>query len=158
MSVVSRSAGDPRRFPFPPAIPILALLLGWGLGRRWPIDVNWPAWFRWVGWVLVITSVALAVSAVRTFRRHHTAVNPRGEVTTVVASGPFHYTRNPMYLGLLVLHAGGVLAFRLPWAVILFVPVFLALHFGVIVPEEKYLAAEFGEPYRLYRQRVRRWL
>jgi protein-S-isoprenylcysteine O-methyltransferase Ste14 len=63
-----------------------------------------------------------------------------------------------MYLSLLVLYVGGTLAFRLPWAAVLFVPVFLALHFGVVLPEERHLAAEFGEPYRSYRQRVRRWL
>jgi len=63
-----------------------------------------------------------------------------------------------MYLSLLVFHVGGILAFRLPWATVLLVPVFLALHFGVILPEEAHLEAVFGEPYRLYRQRVRRWL
>ena len=158
MSIVSQSATDPRRVPFPPAIPVVALALSWGLGRLWPIGVNWPAWFQWVGWGLVIAHVVLAISAVRTFRQHHTALNPLGEVTTMVASGPFRYTRNPMYLSLLVFYVGGTLALRLPWAAILLVPVFLALHFGVIVPEEKHLAAEFGEPYRLYQQRVRRWL
>ena len=128
------------------------------MGRLWHIDVNWPAWSRWVGWALVVTHPILALSAVRTFRRHHTAVNPRGEVTTIVASGPFRFTRNPMYLSLLIFYIGGILAFRLPWATVLLVPVFLALHFGVIIPEETHLEAAFGEPYRLYRQRVRRWL
>jgi protein-S-isoprenylcysteine O-methyltransferase Ste14 len=108
--------------------------------------------------VFVVTPPLLAVSAVRTFRRHHTAVDPRGEVATIVASGPFRYTRNPMYLSLLVLYLGGMLAFRLTWAAVLFVPVFLALHFGVIIPEEKHLEDAFGGQYRLYRQRVRRWL
>jgi protein-S-isoprenylcysteine O-methyltransferase Ste14 len=155
---MSQPANDPRRFRFPPVIPIIALLLGWEMGRLWPIEVNWPAWSRWVGWVLFVTPPLLAFSAVRTFRRYHTAINPRGKVTTIVASGPFRYTRNPMYLSLLVLYVGGTLAFRLPWAAVLFVPVFLALHFGVIIPEEKHLEAAFGEPYRSYRQRVRRWL
>ena len=149
---------DPRRFPFPPAIPIIALLLGWGMGRLWPIDVNWPAWSRWIGWVLFFTPPLLVVSATRTFRRYQTAIDPLGKVTTIVASGPFRYTRNPMYLSLLVLYVGGTLAFRLPWAAVLLVPVFLALHFGVILPEEQHLEATFGEPYRSYRQRVRRWL
>jgi protein-S-isoprenylcysteine O-methyltransferase Ste14 len=158
MSVVSQPARDPRRVAFPPAIPFVALVLSWGVGRLWPIAVNWPAWFRWVGWGLVVVPSVMAISAVLTFRRHHTAVNPLGEVTTMVASGPFRYTRNPMYLSLLVTYTGVTLALRLPWAAILLVPVFLALHFGVIVPEEKHLAAEFGEPYRLYQQRVRRWL
>jgi protein-S-isoprenylcysteine O-methyltransferase Ste14 len=63
-----------------------------------------------------------------------------------------------MYLSLLVLYAGGTLAFRLPWAAVLFVPVFLALHFGVVVPEEEHLADAFGEPCWSYRQRAWRWL
>jgi protein-S-isoprenylcysteine O-methyltransferase Ste14 len=96
--------------------------------------------------------------AVLTFRRHRTAVNPRGTVTTIVASGPFRYTRNPMYLGLLVLYVGVTLVMRWPWAAALLVPVFLALHFGVIRPEEQHLETAFGESYRSYRQRVRRWL
>ncbi len=158
MNPVSQPAADSRRFPFPPAIPVAALLLGWGLGRLWPIDVSWPGWSRWVGWLLLVTMLVPAISALRTFRRHRAAINPLGQATTMVASGPFRYSRNPMYLGLLLLQLGGTLAFRLPWAGILFVPVFLALNFGVIVPEEQYLAATFGEPYALYRKRVRRWL
>ena len=158
MSATSQPKDDPRKFPFPPAIPIVALLLSWWLGRVWPLHVPWPAWTPWAGWLLVGVSVLLALSAVRTFRRHDTVLNPRGRVTTIVSGGPFRYTRNPMYLGLLVLHVGGLLAFQLPWAVILFVPVFLALHFGVIIPEEKHLAAAFGEQYRRYKAGVRRWL
>jgi protein-S-isoprenylcysteine O-methyltransferase Ste14 len=63
-----------------------------------------------------------------------------------------------MYLSLLVIYVGGTLAFGLSWGPIVFVPVFLALHVGVIRPEEAYLDARLGEPYRAYRQRVRRWL
>ena len=155
---MNQPAKEPRRFPFPPAIPIIALLLSWGLGRLWPMEMSWPIWTRWVGWVLFVTAPLLAVAAVRTFRRHQTTVNPLGKVTVIVDSGPFRYTRNPMYLSLLVLYIGGTFAFRLPWAMALLVPVFLALHFGVILPEERHLETTFGEPYRLYRQRVRRWL
>ena len=75
-----------------------------------------------------------------------------------MASGPYRYTRNPMYLSLLVVYLGATLAFRLPWAVALLVPVFLMLHFGVILPEERHIEAAFGEPYRAYKRRVRRWL
>jgi protein-S-isoprenylcysteine O-methyltransferase Ste14 len=63
-----------------------------------------------------------------------------------------------MYLSLLVIYVGGMLVFRLPFAAALFIPAFLALHFGVILPEERHLDATFGEPYRSYCQRVRRWL
>jgi protein-S-isoprenylcysteine O-methyltransferase Ste14 len=155
---MNQQVKDPRRFPFPPAIPIIALLLAWGLGRLWPVEVTWPMWTRWVGWALFVTAPVLAIAGVRTFRRHQTAVNPLGKVTMIVDSGPFRYTRNPMYLSLLVSYLGATLAFRLPWAMVLLVPVFLALHFGVILAEEQHLENTFGEPYRLYRQRVRRWM
>ncbi len=158
MNAVRRPPSDSRRFPFPPAIPVAALLLAWGLGRLWPLGVNWPGWSRWVGVVLLAAGAALAISAVVTFRLHHAAINPLGEATTIVASGPFRYTRNPMYVSLVMLQLGGTLAFQLPWAAILLVPVVLALHFGVILPEEQYLAVALGEPYALYRTRVRRWL
>jgi protein-S-isoprenylcysteine O-methyltransferase Ste14 len=155
---MNRVVHDPRKFPFPPAIPIIALLLAWFAGRLWPIALNWPAWTAWVGWTLFALPIPFVIAAVVTFRRRQTAVNPRGDVTTVVAEGPFRYTRNPMYVGLLANYAGVMLAFRLPWAAVLFVPVFLTLHFGVILPEEQYLEAAFGESYRAYKRRVRRWL
>jgi protein-S-isoprenylcysteine O-methyltransferase Ste14 len=135
---MSQPASDPRRFPFPPAIPIIALLLSWGLGRLWPLAVSWPTWTRWAGWALFVASPVLAVAAVRTFRRHQTAVNPLGKVTMIVDSGPFRYTRNPMYLSLLVLYIGGTFAFQLPWAVALLVPVF-SHHFTSSCPEEQHL-------------------
>jgi protein-S-isoprenylcysteine O-methyltransferase Ste14 len=61
-------------------------------------------------------------------------------------------------MGLVVFYVGGTLAFGFSWGAILFVPVVLALQFGVIRPEEAHLGAICGEPYRLYQQRVRRWL
>ena len=155
---MNRPATDRRRFPFPPAIPVIALALSWGMGKLWPVDVNEPVWLRWAGGVLIAINPVLAASAVVTFRRHHTAIDPRGTVTTIVSSGPFGLTRNPMYLSLMLFYVGCTLALNLQWAWLLLVPVFLALHFGVIMAEEQYLDAAFGEPYRLYRQRVRRWL
>ena len=153
MNAASQPARDPRKFPFPPVIPIIALLLSWGLGRLWHMDVSWPAWSQLVGWARSSwTAVALVLSAVLAFRRHHTVVDPLGKVSTIVMSGPFRHTRNPMYLSLMLFDVGGTLVFRLPWATILFIPVFLALHFGVILPEEQHLESSFGEPYRLYRQ------
>ena len=115
----------------------MALLLGWGLGRLWPIDVNWPAWSRWIGWVLADRVAGAGdFSRPRVSTAPHGVVKPLGQVDDDRGERPFRYTRNPMYVSLLVLQVGGMLAFRLPWAAILLVPVFLALHFGVIVPEE----------------------
>ncbi len=152
------SAADPRKFPFPPGIPIAALVLGWGLGKLWPIHLEWPAWTRWAGWFLFIAPWFFAFWAMATFRRYKTEVNPLGKVTTIVTEGPFRFTRNPMYLSLMVFYCGGIMAFRLPWSAILLPLVFLALQYGVIVPEERHLRTLFGEPYAEYCRRVRRWL
>jgi protein-S-isoprenylcysteine O-methyltransferase Ste14 len=149
---------DPRKFPFPPAIPIIALLAGWGLGKLWPIHFAWPPWTRWVGWVLFTAPFCLALWAAATFRRHSTPVNPLGKVTTIVSAGPFRYSRNPMYVSLLLSYIGGILAFHLVWSAILLVPVFLLFRYGVVAPEEKHLEAIFGEPYADYKHKVRRWL
>lgn len=149
---------DPRRFPFPPGIPVLALLLSWAFQKIWPLLIHWPQWTRWVGWVLLLAPPLLAAWAAMNFRRHRTAVNPLGEVTTIVRTGPFRLTRNPMYLSLLLFYLGVTLAFRLTWGLLLLAPVFLALHFGVILPEEKHLTSKFGNDYADYKKRVRRWL
>jgi protein-S-isoprenylcysteine O-methyltransferase Ste14 len=149
---------DPRRFPFPPGIPLIGLLLGWILGRIWPIPVHWPPWTRWAGWFLFLSPHLLAFWAIRTFRRHQTVAHPRGKATTIVTEGPFRYSRNPMYVSLLLVYVGAMLAFRISWAAVLFVPVFLALRYVVIVPEERYLQAVFGEQYTSYLRQVRRWL
>jgi len=103
-------------------------------------------------------AVGLAVSAVLLFRRQRTPIDPRGTVTHVVNIGPYAFTRNPMYVSLMLVYIGATLGFALPWAVVGLVPVFLALHYGVIVPEEQYMLANFGEEYRRYTQNVPRWL
>jgi protein-S-isoprenylcysteine O-methyltransferase Ste14 len=63
-----------------------------------------------------------------------------------------------MYLSLILIYIGASLVFRLPWAWILLPAVFLGLHLGVIIPEEKYLQAKFGETYLNYKAQVHRWL
>lgn len=156
--VKASSATDPRKFPFPPGIPLAGWLLGWGLGALWPIHVDWPAWTRWAGGFLFVTPWGLAIWAMMTFRRHHTPVDPLGKVTAIVTEGPFRYTRNPMYLHLMLVYIGGILLFHLIWSAILLVPVFLALRYGVIAREERHLQAAFGEEYAEYCRRVRRWL
>jgi protein-S-isoprenylcysteine O-methyltransferase Ste14 len=149
---------DPRKFPFPPAIPIAALVLSWGLGKIWPLHLAWPAWTRSLGWVVLAIALLLAGSAIATFRRHHTSPDPRGKVASIVADGPFRYSRNPMYVALMLIQTGVMLASGMGWALILLVPAFLVLQYLIIVPEEHYLQAAFGENYTAYQHRVRRWL
>ena len=76
----------------------------------------------------------------------------------LVMSGPYRWSRNPLYLALTLIYAGvGLIADDL-WILVLLVPLLLLIHWGVVVREERYLEAKFGEAYSRYKERVRRWL
>ena len=109
------------------------------------------------GIVLVILAPTLALSALVVMKKAGTNVNPSEPALTIVRGGPFRFTRNPMYLALCLLQVA--LGFFLnDWITLLFVvPLALILHYGVILREERYLTAKFGEPYLQLKRDVRRW-
>ena len=76
----------------------------------------------------------------------------------LVLSGPYHYTRNPMYVSLALLTIGCGLLLATWWPIVLLVPTIAAVQQFVILPEERYLQRRFGTEYEAYTRRVRRWL
>lgn len=110
------------------------------------------------GIVFIILAPALALSAFRTMKAAGTNVHPSDPSLTIVRGGPFRFTRNPMYLALCLLQVA--LGFFLnDWITLLFaVPLVLIFHYGVVLREERYLTAKFGEPYLQYKSQVRRWI
>jgi protein-S-isoprenylcysteine O-methyltransferase Ste14 len=110
------------------------------------------------GVVLIILAPTLALSALRTMKATGTNVDPAKPALTIVRGGPFRFTRNPMYLALCLVQ--GALGFFLnDWITLLFVvPLALILHYGVILREERYLTAKFGERYLRLKHDVRRWI
>jgi len=110
------------------------------------------------GIVLIILAPTLALSALRTMKAAGTNVHPSEPALTIVRDGPFRFTRNPMYLALCLVQTA--LGFFLnDWITLLFViPLALIFHYGVVLREERYLAAKFGEPYLQYKRQVRRWV
>jgi protein-S-isoprenylcysteine O-methyltransferase Ste14 len=111
-----------------------------------------------VGWVLVAGFVCWNGWALATMARHRTALLPGGATTTVIDSGPFARSRNPLYLGLLAGAAGVALLAGSLWALVGVPLEWALLRWGAVVPEERYLAAKFGTAYDEYSSRVRRWL
>jgi protein-S-isoprenylcysteine O-methyltransferase Ste14 len=87
-----------------------------------------------------------------------TNINPALPATTIVTSGPFRYSRNPLYCALTLLYLGLTLAVNTWWGVVLLFPLLIVMHTGVVLREERYLERKFGEPYRQYRSRVRRYM
>jgi protein-S-isoprenylcysteine O-methyltransferase Ste14 len=113
---------------------------------------------RAVAIVLLVAVVLWNGWATRLMAGHRTAVLPGGSTRTILDHGPFGVSRNPLYLGLIALDLALALLWPSFWALVL-VPVgIVALWWGAILPEERYLSAKFGAEYDAYRARVRRWL
>ncbi len=87
-----------------------------------------------------------------------TNINPYRPSTAIVTSGPFRYSRNPLYLALTLLYLGLTLAFNTWWGIVVLLPLVVVMDRGVVLGEERYLEQKFGESYRRYRSEVRRYL
>src|SRR3954447_24014110 len=111
-----------------------------------------------LGWFLIAVFVCWNGWALWTIGRCRTALLPGGPTTTVIESGAFKRSRNPLYLGLLVGSAGLSLVAASMWALIGLPVEWALLAWGAVLPEERYLAAKFGDSYVDYTRRVRRWL
>ncbi len=133
---------------------VLGLLVSWLVGdplASSPVTAG-------LGWLLVAAFVVWNGWALVTIAKHRTALLPGGPTTTVIDRGPFAWSRNPLYIGLLVGSAGVGLVVASMWALIALPLEWALLRWGAVVPEEQYLAAKFGATYTDYTGRVRRWL
>ena len=110
------------------------------------------------GWLLVAAFAVWNGWALVTLAQHRTALLPGGATTTVIDSGPFARSRNPLYVGLLVGSAGVALVAGSAWALVALPLEWALLRWGAVVPEERYLTAKFGAAYTDYTGRVRRWV
>lgn len=145
-----------RRLDLPPVWLVAHLSLAWFLARALP----WPGpggWLQAAGAVLAALALGLALWAVWTLARHRTAIEPRHVPRTLVTTGPFAFSRNPIYLGMALLLAGWAL-----WlgslAALLAVPLFVAVVTRrFILAEERAIAARFPKEAARHRRRVRRW-
>jgi protein-S-isoprenylcysteine O-methyltransferase Ste14 len=100
----------------------------------------------------------LAVWGKRSMEHAGTNIDPRFPAKVLVVTGPFAFSRNPLYFARILLYVGLALAMNTAWPMVTLLPVLGIIHFGVIRREERYLEARFGDAYRRYRTRVRRWM
>jgi protein-S-isoprenylcysteine O-methyltransferase Ste14 len=144
-----------------PWVFILAYLIGFVVQLYLPIQIRSPEIVRTAliaGLILVVIGVAVAFSALGIFRKRSTTTIPFETPTSLVTSGPYRFTRNPMYVGLTLVYLGVAGTRAEIWPVIV-LPVMLAyVNFIVIPVEERHLQNAFGDAYAHYGARVRRWL
>lgn len=152
-------AGLELRIPPPVYVVVIALLM-WLVSRVSPgLAMPW-AWRAGIALVLLVAALGISASAIVALGRARTTIHPLhpSHTSAIVTTGVYRFSRNPMYLAMLVgLIAIGILlgnAFAVALACC-FVPLVDAVQ---IRPEERILASQFGDPYRDYCRRVRRWI
>ena len=142
----------------PPLIYMLGLLVGVGIEQLVPTpNLPGPVALAAAG-VGIAASLYLDGGATRNFLRAGTRMEPWKPSSVLVTTGPYRFTRNPMYVGMACLYLGASLAFGYLWSAALLPVVLLVIDRAVIAREERYLTRRFGEPYLKYREQVRRWL
>ena len=145
----------------PPLLALAAVVLGLVLDWLLPLYVlatllgSWARGF--VGGVVITSGIALAIAGRQRFVEAGTHVEPWKPSVRLVTAGVYQYVRNPMYVGLMLTVAGIGIATAGDWTLVMIVPLAFALRTGVVLREERYLEAKFGEDYRRYKAKVSRW-
>lgn len=147
---------------FPPAVPLITIVLGVALHRFWPLTASFgvspPVRYATGGAIIVASILVLGLYSVVLMRRSGQSENPWKPTTRVLERGPFRFTRNPMYLQMVLVCIGFAVLLANVWILILTPLCIWALQTFAIVAEEQYLEQKFGDEYRDYKRRVRRWL
>jgi protein-S-isoprenylcysteine O-methyltransferase Ste14 len=154
----TQASDKPGVIAFPGVLYAAAFAAAYGLHLLWPVHLLPPAVAQWAGVALCLVGAALILWGITAMRRAKTNIYPELPATALVVSGPFRFTRNPLYLALAILFVGLCLEVNTAWVFVVLVPLLLVMHYGVILREERYLEGKFGESYRQYHSTVRRYL
>lgn len=160
VSVASAHDNAGVRMP-PPLIYIGLLVLGFIIQFFWPLRIAvqpYATVTRVGGLVLIVTGVLSFGSAIGLFRSVGTSLIPVKPTTALTFAGPYRFTRNPMYLGMLLISGGIALMTNALWPLLMLPLMVIVVTRTVIRREERYLTAKFGESYTAYKLRVRRWI
>lgn len=142
----------------PPLYYVAGLVAGAALDRLAGLPIGGRPATVVAGVVLAGAGAALTAGGVTGVIRHRTTIVPHHRVASLVTTGAYRLSRNPMYTGLAVVYLGVALVIGSWWPLVLWPVALLAVYRLVIRPEERYLEQRFGPAYAEYRARVRRWL
>lgn len=142
----------------PPIVALMFIVIAYVLGRFVPLPVAVPVMVRYVGLFLTFLGFLLGIGAFLEFRRARTTVDPHGSTKQLVTSGIYRFTRNPIYLGFLLMVIGLPLNSGFYWGIVMAPFYILLMNRLVIEHEEAYLERKFGKIYTSYMSQVRRWI
>ncbi|MGH8716274.1 MAG: methyltransferase family protein [Burkholderiales bacterium] len=148
---------NPGVIMLPPLLYGIAFVGVLALRWFWPMPIFDNAVAFWPGLALVVLGAGIAIWGRNALRAAGTNVNPSLPTTAIVTSGPFRFSRNPLYIAITLVYIGLTLAFYTWWGIVVLVPLLILMHRGVVLREERYLDEKFGETYRQYCSKVRRY-
>lgn len=154
--IAENSRSSPCVIACPPLVFLAALGIGWFL--NWLVPLLLPSPWHIAGGIVIFAGFSLGSWGVHALHRAGTSVRPDHPVTTLVTDGPYRYTRNPLYIGLTTIYLGIALSTGVMWLLVTLAPVLAMVHWKIVRREEDFLEAKFGEAYRDYKTRVRRWI
>ncbi len=142
----------------PPLHFFLSLVLIAGLAETWPLAeiLTWP--WRWAGLAPILAGVWLNYGADRLIRERGTTIKPFEISTALITDGAFRTSRNPIYLGMILILIGEALLFGQLSPFFVCAAFAALMHFRFVLVEERILRETFGERFDAYCARTRRWL
>ncbi|MBS1812356.1 MAG: isoprenylcysteine carboxylmethyltransferase family protein [Acidobacteria bacterium] len=147
-------------FP-PPILFVFGFSLGLILNRSYSLAIL-PNEQRGVllvlGWILLLFGIVMLTTSLLTFFRYRTGIYPNQPARLIVTTGPYRFSRNPMYVALTAAYLGTAMIANILWLLLLLPIIIVVLQVAVIQREEDYLKEAFGKKYEAYCQQVRRWL
>lgn len=143
---------------YPLLIMMVLLGLECSLNFLYPATLNWGFVEKGIGWLILLSGISLLGVAARLFRIKRTTVNPTKEPDKLVTEGIYRISRNPMYLGMLLILTGLPLVVGSLIGLICPVIFFFYMDRVVIHKEEAMVENVFGELYRTYQSQTRRWI
>lgn len=162
MVTTNNTARDPKGGPLsvllrPPIVFLYAIVLGIALNWAWSLPFR-PSTLGWLGPLFALCSVVLFLLAVRAFRAAGTPVRGSEPTTAIVRTGPYRFTRNPIYVSFILFVLGLSVWLNNLWLLVTLVPA-VGFILAVVIPqEERFLECKFRDQYLNYKSEVRRWL
>ena len=142
----------------PPVVALMFIVIAYFLGRFVALPFSAPAILRYTGLALTLLGFLLGIGAFLEFRKARTGLDPHGSSKQMVTSGIYRFSRNPIYLGFLLMVIGLPLNSGLLWGIVMAPLYIMTMTRLVIEREEAYLEKKFKPQYTDYKSRVRRWL
>lgn len=150
---------DSAHVPVPPPILLLiTILIGVGFHYLYPLYFQTGSLRWWLGGILVGTSIGTILYCASMFKKAQTAIEPWKTTTRILDTGPYRYSRNPIYLCFILFGIGTGILLENFWIMLMMIPLMMIVNKVVIQREEKYLESKFSNEYLAYKSKVRRWI